>query len=103
MEILTEEQKRERRKRLDLLIKMIDEDNMRRGWPPTKVVDASGTFGVTLRRQPVASTSSSKEEAKEKPISEMSPEEFREKAKKALMENHGYSREQAEATVNSPY
>ena len=100
MKTLTDEEKIERRKRLDLLIQQIDEDNIRAGRPPFKFVDKRGQFSVSFRRPSSASTSSS---AGEKPISQMSPQEFREKAVKLLMERHGYSREQAEAAVNNPY
>ena len=100
MKTLTDEQKRERRKLLDSFIQKIEEDDMKLGLPPTKWVNKQGTYEVSLRRPTNASTTSSEAE---KPISQMSQEEFKEKAVKLLMQKYGYSRERAEAAVNSPY
>ena len=102
MKTLTDEEKMARRRHLDLLKREIDEDNIKRGWPPVNWVNKTGQHVVSFSR-PSKTSSISSEQKAEKPISQMSNEEFREKAIQMLMEKHGYSMEQAEATVNSPY
>ncbi len=98
----TEEGKRKRRKRLDYLKQAIDKMYIENGWPPIKKVDKTGEYVVSFRKPSTRSTHSSPD-VKEKLISEMTPQEFREKATKLLMEKYGYSKEQAEAAVDSPY
>ena len=100
MATLTEEQKRECRKNLAWLQQKVDEIFMKHGLPPTELVERTGEHGVRFVRRLNASTTPS---GGEKLIKDMSPQEFREKATKMLMETYGYSKEAAEAAVNNPF